>query len=262
MNFYVMTLFPEMIEACLGESIIGRARDKGIISVNAVNIRDYTLDKHKKVDDYCYSGGAGMLMQPDPVVRCYNAIRENITLSRGRRPRVIYVTPQGTTFNEAMAADFAKEDDLVFLCGHYEGIDERALALTVTDYVSIGDYVLTGGEMPACIMIDAISRLIPGVLNNDQSAVGESFTDGLLEYPQYTRPPVYMDMKVPDVLLSGNHAVIEQWKLEEALKRTYERRRDLYDSYIASHELPSGTKLPDGTTVPKKRKNKRKKTIE
>lgn len=254
MNFCVMTLFPEMIEACLGESIIGRAREKGIVNVDAVNIRDYTLDKHKKVDDYCYSGGAGMLMQPDPIVRCYDAVKEKMSIPKENKPRLVYVTPQGQTFTEKMAAEFAKEENLIFLCGHYEGIDERALELIVTDYVSIGDYVLTGGEMPACIMIDAISRLVPGVLNNEESAVGESFTHGLLEYPQYTRPAEYMGKKVPEVLLSGNHALIEKWKLEEALKRTYERRPDLYEEYIKNNELPPKTVLPDGTIVPKKRK--------
>ncbi|MDY6325406.1 MAG: tRNA (guanosine(37)-N1)-methyltransferase TrmD [Catonella sp.] len=244
-NFYVMTLFPEMIEACLGGSIIGRAREKGIISVNAVNIRDYTLDKHKKVDDYCYSGGAGMLMQPDPVCRCHEAICSEMGLPDGVKPRTVYVTPQGTRFTEQMAVDFSKEEYLIFLCGHYEGIDERALELVATDYVSIGDYVLTGGEMPACIMIDAISRLIPGVLNNEESAVGESFTDGLLEYPQYTRPPEYRGLRVPEILLSGDHAKIEQWKLEQALKRTYERRPEMYEEYLRTHKLPKKTILPD-----------------
>ena len=213
MNFHVMTLFPEMIENIVGESILGRAINKGLISVNAVNIRDYTLDKHKKVDDYCYSGGAGMLMQVEPIHRCHNAISEKI----GHKPRTIYVTPQGRTFTQKIAEELAKEEELVFLCGHYEGVDERALELVCTDFISIGDYVLTG----------------------------ESFTDGLLEHPQYTRPETYMDMKVPEILLSGHQAKIEQWKLEEALKRTKERRPELYEEYIRTHTLPKKTKLPE-----------------
>ena len=241
MNFHVMTLFPDMINNIVGESILGRAINKGLISVNAVNIRDYTLDKHNKVDDYCYSGGAGMLMQVEPIHRCHNAISDKI----GHKPRTIYVTPQGRTFTQKIAVELAKEDELVFLCGHYEGVDERALELVCTDFISIGDYVLTGGELPAVIMIDAISRLVPGVLNNTESAVGESFTDGLLEHPQYTRPEVYMDMRVPEILLSGHQAKIEQWKLEEALKRTKERRPELYEEYIRTHTLPKKTKLPE-----------------
>ena len=229
MNFYVMTLFPEMIEQGLNTSIIGRAMDKELLSISAVNIRDYTLDKHKRVDDYPYGGGAGMLMAVEPVVRTYNAIREDIQIKTGNteRPRVIYVTPWGKPFHQEMAREFAKEENLVFLCGHYEGIDERALEEVATDFVSIGDYVLTGGELPAMVMIDAISRLIPGVLNNKESAEYESFAEGLLEHPQYTRPEVYNGRKVPDVLLSGHHANIEKWKKEQSLLRTQKYRPDL-----------------------------------
>ena len=229
MNFYVMTLFPEMIEQGLNTSIIGRAMEKELLSINAVNIRDYTLDKHKRVDDYPYGGGAGMLMAVEPVVRTYNAIREDIQNKTGNteRPRVIYVTPWGKPFHQEMAREFAKEENLVFLCGHYEGIDERALEEVATDFVSIGDYVLTGGELPAMVMIDAISRLIPGVLNNKDSAEYESFAEGLLEHPQYTRPEVYNGRKVPDVLLSGHHANIEKWKKEQSLLRTQKYRPDL-----------------------------------
>lgn len=241
MDFYVMTLFPEMIENTVNESILGRAINNKVITVNAINIRDYTLNKHKRVDDYCYSGGAGMLMQVEPIHRCHNAISENI----GHKPRTIYVTPQGRTFTQKIAEELSNEKELAFLCGHYEGVDERALELVCTDFISIGDYVLTGGELPAIIMIDAISRLIPGVLNNNSSAIGESFTDSLLEYPQYTRPETYLDMKVPEILLSGNHAKIEQWKLEESLKRTKERRPELYEEYIKNHILPKKTKLPE-----------------
>lgn len=231
MNFYVMTLFPEMIEQGLNTSIIGRAMEKGLLSLNAVNIRDYTLDKHKRVDDYPYGGGAGMLMAVEPVIRTYEAIREDIKAKTGttERPRVVYLTPWGKPFHQAMAKEFAQEENLVFLCGHYEGIDERALEEVATDFVSIGDYVLTGGELPAMVMIDAISRLIPGVLNNKDSAEYESFAGNLLEHPQYTRPEVYNGKKVPEVLLSGHHANIEKWKKEQSLLRTQKYRPDLLD---------------------------------
>ncbi len=225
-----MTLFPEMITNALGTSITGRAMEHGLIGLHAVNIRDYTLDKHKRVDDYPYGGGAGMVMQAQPICDCYQAIREEISKKQGRKarsPRVIYLTPQGQVFHQKMAEELAQEEELIFLCGHYEGIDERALELIVTDHVSIGDYVLTGGEMPAMIMIDAISRLVPGVLNNKESAEFESFQDNLLEYPQYTRPEEYEGKRVPEVLLSGHHAKIEAWRREQSILRTKERRPDL-----------------------------------
>ena len=225
MNFHVLTLFPEMILQGLGTSIIGRAISKGSISLEAVNIRDYTLNKHKKVDDYPYGGGAGMVMQPGPVYRSYESVVERI----GYKPRVIYLTPQGKVFNQSMAEEFAKEEDLVFLCGHYEGIDERVLEMIVTDHVSIGDYVLTGGELPSMVMIDAISRLVPGVLNNNVSAEFETFNDNLLEYPQYTRPEEFMGEKVPPILLSGNHPKVDQWRREQSILRTMERRPDLME---------------------------------
>lgn len=232
MDFYVMTLFPEMIKQGLNTSIIGRAMEKELLSINAVNIRDYTLDKHKRVDDYPYGGGAGMLMAVEPVVRTYHAIRESIQAKTGstERPRVVYVTPWGKPFHQEMAREFAREENLVFLCGHYEGIDERALEEVATDFVSIGDYVLTGGELPAMVMIDAISRLIPGVLNNKDSAEYESFAGNLLEHPQYTRPEVYNGRKVPEVLLSGHHAKIEEWKKEQSLLRTQKYRPDLLEN--------------------------------
>ncbi|MGN0505511.1 MAG: tRNA (guanosine(37)-N1)-methyltransferase TrmD [Lachnospiraceae bacterium] len=234
MNFYVMTLFPEMIEAGLNTSIIGRAMEKGLLSLHAVNIRDFTLDKHKRVDDYPYGGGAGMLMAVEPVVRTYEYIKEDIR-KRGateEHPRVVYLTPWGHPFTQQMAKEFANEENLVFLCGHYEGIDERALEEVATDFVSIGDYVLTGGELPAMVMIDAISRLVPGVLNNGASAEYESFSDGLLEHPQYTRPEEYMGKKVPEVLLSGHHANIEAWRKEQSLLRTKKYRPDLLEKNL------------------------------
>lgn len=225
MNFHVLTLFPEMIEQGVNTSITGRAINNGLISLNTINIRDYAGNKYGQVDDYPYGGGAGMVMQPGPVYRSYESIVENI----GYKPRVIYLTPQGKVFNQNMAEDFSKEKDLVFLCGHYEGIDERVLEMIVTDHVSIGDYVLTGGELPSMVMIDAISRLVPGVLNNDVSAEFESFHDNLLEYPQYTRPAEFMGKQVPDILLSGNHPKVDQWRREQSIIRTLERRPDLIE---------------------------------
>ena len=220
MNYHILTLFPEMVMDGLNTSIIGRAVEKGLISIEAINIRDYSKDKHNHVDDAPYGGGAGMVMQPGPVCDSY----EDLCRKIGKRPRVLYMTPQGQTFNQSIAEELAKEEDLVFLCGHYEGIDERALELIVTDYLSVGDYVLTGGELPAMVMIDCISRLVPGVLNNDVSAEIESFHDNLLEYPQYTRPEVYEGKKVPEVLLSGHHKNIETWRRQQSIKRTLERR--------------------------------------
>ena len=228
MRFHVLTLFPKMITDGLNTSITGRAIEKGVLSVEAIDIRDFSHDKHMKVDDYPYGGGAGMVMQAPPVCEAYQSIADKI----GTRPRVVYMTPQGTTFNQKMAEDFSKEEDLVILCGHYEGIDERALEKIVTDYVSIGDYVLTGGELPAMVVIDTVSRLVPGVLNNEESARTESFSDGLLEYPQYTRPVEYDGMRVPDVLLSGHHGNIEKWRHEKSLERTKKFRPDLYEKYI------------------------------
>ena len=200
-RFHILTLFPEMVMDGLNTSIIGRAIEAGLLEINAVNIRDYSTNKHMKVDDYPYGGGAGLVMQPEPVYRAYKDLEKDMK----KKPRVVYLTPQGTTFHQEMAKELAKEEELVFLCGHYEGIDERVLEEIVTDYVSIGDYVLTGGELPAMVMIDSISRLVPGVLHNDDSAGDESFENGLLEYPQYTRPPVFLDKEVPEVLLSGHH---------------------------------------------------------
>ena len=223
MNFHVLTLFPEMIEQGMNTSIIGRAIAGGYLSVDAINIRDYAFNKHQKVDDYPYGGGAGMLMQAEPVYLAYQSIEEKI----GYRPRVVYLTPQGSVFNQTMVKDFAKEQDLVFLCGHYEGIDERVLEEVVTDFVSIGDYVLTGGELPAMVMMDAVSRMVPGVLSNQESGETESFAGNLLEYPQYSRPEEWHGKKVPPVLLSGHHANIEAWRREQSILRTAKNRPDL-----------------------------------
>ncbi len=225
MNFHVMTLFPELIEGAASQSILGRAENRGIISVEAVNIRDYSTDmKHHHVDDYPYGGGAGMLMQVEPIYRCHEDLTEKI----GHPARVIYLTPQGKVFDQAMAREFAEEEDLIFLCGHYEGVDERVLDMIVTDCVSIGDYVLTGGELPSLVMIDAISRMVPGVLAGDSAEI-ESFHDNLLEYPQYTRPEEFMGRKVPEILLSGHHANIEKWRREKRIERTLEVRPDLLE---------------------------------
>ena len=225
MNFHILTLFPEMVMNGLSTSIIGRAMAKDLLTIEAVNIRDFAENKHNRVDDYTYGGGAGMLMQAGPVFGAY----EHVLGKAKSKPRVIYLSPQGQTFSQAMAEEFAKEEELVFLCGHYEGIDERVLEEIVTDYVSIGDYVLTGGELPAMVMIDAISRLVPGVLHNDVSAEFESFQDNLLEYPQYTRPEEWHGKKVPPVLLSGHHVNIEKWRREQSIIRTAERRPDLLE---------------------------------
>lgn len=222
----------------LNTSIIGRAIEAGLLEINAVNIRDYSTNKHMKVDDYPYGGGAGLVMQPEPVYRAY----EDLTKDMKKKPRVVYLTPQGTTFHQEMAKELAKEEELVFLCGHYEGVDERVLEEIVTDYVSIGDYVLTGGELPAMVMIDSISRLVPGVLHNDDSAGDESFENGLLEYPQYTRPPVFLDKEVPEVLLSGHHENIRKWRHEQSVKRTKERRPDLWETYEKGMEEKDGGK--------------------
>lgn len=227
MNFHVLTLFPEMIEQGLSTSIIGKAMKKGIISLEAVNIRDYSENKHNHVDDYPYGGGAGMVMAAGPIYRAFEETKKNI--QKDKKVRVIYLTPQGEVFNQNMAEELAKEEELVFLCGHYEGIDERILEMIVTDYVSIGDYVLTGGELPAMVMIDAISRLLPGVLSNKVSAEFETFHENLLEYPQYTRPETFMEQSVPKVLLSGHHGNIEKWRRQQSLIRTVKRRPDLLE---------------------------------
>lgn len=242
MNFHVMTLFPEMIDNAANTSILGRAIDKGLLTIEAIDIRPYTDNKHNRVDDYTYGGGAGMLMQAQPIYDCYQDIISKINQKNAgadddsvRRIRTIYMTPQAGVFNQAMARELAGEEDIIILCGHYEGIDERVLEEIVTDYISIGDYVLTGGELPALVCMDAISRMVPGVLGNEVSGETESFDDGLLEYPQYSRPEEWRGKKVPDVLMSGHHANIEKWRHEQSLIRTKERRPDLYESYVSEH---------------------------
>lgn len=230
MHFYILTLFPDMVVNGLTDSIIGRAMKNGYLKIEAVNIRDYAFNKHQSVDDYPYGGGAGMLMQAEPVYQAYSAVLEKIKSENPEaQPRVVYLSPQGGTFSQEMAEDYAKEEDVILLCGHYEGIDERVLEEIVTDYVSIGDYVLTGGELPAMVMIDTISRLIPGVLHNDVSAEFDSFQDNLLEYPQYSRPEEWHGKKVPEVLMSGHHANIEKWRHEQSLIRTAKNRPDLLE---------------------------------
>lgn len=240
MNYHIMTLFPDMIDMAAHTSIMGRAIANGSISLHIYNIRDYTLNKNKRVDDYTYGGGAGMLMQAQPIYDCYRAVCENIYKanpeSSCKKIRTVYLTPQAKVFNQGMAMEMSDEEDIIFLCGHYEGVDERVLEEIVTDYISIGDYVLTGGELPALILMDAISRMVPGVLGNDESAKTESFDDGLLEYPQYSRPEEWMGKRVPDVLLSGHHANIEKWRRTQSELRTKERRPDLYEKYLATKE--------------------------
>ncbi len=232
MHFHILTLFPEMVLDGLHTSITGRAVKNGIITIDATNIRDFAGNKHGQVDDYPYGGGAGMVMQPGPVYDAYQHIKKQIEKRRQteQKPlRVVYMTPQGTVFNQSIAKELSEEEDVILLCGHYEGIDERVLDLIVTDHLSIGDYVLTGGELPAMVVIDAVSRLVPGVLNNDTSAEFETFHENLLEYPQYTRPEEFMGKKVPEVLLSGHHKNIEAWRREQSINRTRLRRPDLWE---------------------------------
>ena len=236
MRFHILTLFPEMVETTLGASITGRAVEKGLVSIDAVNIRDYTLSKHRKVDDYTYGGGAGMLMQAQPVYDACMAVQSTLS----KPARVVYMTPQGSTFDQNKAMELAGEEDLILLCGHYEGIDERVLEEIVTDEISIGDYVLTGGELPAMVVVDAVSRLIPGVLGNGVSADTDSFMNGLLEYPQYSRPEVWRDKRVPEVLMCGDHAKVDRWRRYQSLIRTRERRPDLYEAYIQAHPDAAG----------------------
>ena len=221
---HVLTLFPEFFESPFNVSIIKRALDKGLIQIELINIRDFSRDKHKKVDDYPYGGGSGMVMKPEPIFEAVDYVEKTI---EGERRRIILMSPQGKAFNQSLARELSTEKNLVFICGHYEGIDERVKTL-ITDEISIGDYILTGGEIPALAIIDAVTRLVPGVLGSSQSLEEESFSDGLLEYPQYTRPEVYRGLKVPDALLSGNHKEIELFRRREALIRTREKRPDLF----------------------------------
>jgi tRNA (guanine37-N1)-methyltransferase len=231
-RFDVLTLFPEMFTGFLQSSIIKRAHEKGLIATNLINFREYATDKHRTVDDTPYGGGGGMVLKPEPLF----AAVDDILAQVDERPPVILMSPQGVPFTQAKAEELARHSHLVLLCGHYEGYDERIRQHLVTDEISIGDYVLTGGELPAMVLMDSVSRLISGVLGNESSAVDDSFSSGLLEYPQYTRPPEFRGMKVPDVLLSGHHARIEQWRREQSLLRTWQRRPDLLRTAALTEE--------------------------
>ena len=228
MVFHVLTLFPNMIEAVASESILGRAKKSGLIDIIPHNIRDFTTEKHGKVDDYPYGGGPGMVMQAEPVYAAVSHVIENV----GNAP-VVYMTAQGRKFSQSVASEYAAKDvgHIIILCGHYEGIDERVIEELSPDEISIGDFVLTGGELPALTFIDCVSRLLPGVLHNEGSAIDESFSNGLLEYPQYTRPESWRGREVPSVILSGDHAAVDRYRHEEALKRTLDRRPDMYRAY-------------------------------
>ena len=223
MNIHVLSLFPDMFTGVFGSSILKKAQEKGAVSLAVSDIREFSQNKHKQVDDYPYGGGAGMVLKPEPMFQAVEKITE------GRKPRIILMCPQGERFTQKKAEELAQEEDLVFLCGHYEGYDERIRQYLVTDEISIGDFVLTGGELPAMTVIDAVVRLLPGVLGQADSHIHDSFSTGLLEHPHYTRPADFRGMKVPDVLLSGNHANIEKWREQQSLKRTYERRADLLE---------------------------------
>ncbi len=228
MKIDIMTLFPEMCNAFIGESIIGRARKAEYIEVNCHNIRDYSLDKHRRVDDTPYGGGKGMLMQAEPIWRCF----EDITKDAKSKPHVIYMSPQGKVLTQKMAVEFSKKEHIVILCGHYEGVDERILEEIVDEEISIGDYVLTGGELPALVFVDTVCRLCDGVLDSEECFTEESHFSGLLEYPQYTRPPVWHDREIPEVLISGHHGNIDKWRTEKSLERTYNKRPDMYERYF------------------------------
>ena len=232
MQFDVLTLFPEMFNI-LNESIIGRAKEKGLINVNLINIRDFSKNKHKKVDDTPYGGGAGMVIQPDVVYDAYKSVITNN--EKSEKTRVIYMSPQGKKLDQQKVEELSKQEHLILLCGHYEGIDQRVLDNIVDEEISIGDYVLTGGELPAMVLIDSVSRYVEGVLK-DSSTKEESFSQGLLEYPQYTRPEVFEGQQVPEVLRSGNHQMIDKWRREQSLKRTLEKRPDLFEEVDLSDE--------------------------
>ncbi len=232
MQIEIATLFPEMCEAVLSESIIGRARKQGAITVHCHNIRDYTLDKHRRVDDTPYGGGMGMVMQADPIYRCWQAVCEQL----GERPHTIYLSPQGSVLTQQKACDLSKRSSMFLLCGHYEGVDQRVLDKIVDEEISIGDYVLTGGELPALVLTDAVARMCSGVLPAAICFEEESHYDGLLEYPQYSRPEVWEGERVPEVLLSGHHLNISRWRREQSLRVTQEKRPDLYEAYCARPE--------------------------
>ncbi|MBO5415395.1 MAG: tRNA (guanosine(37)-N1)-methyltransferase TrmD [Clostridia bacterium] len=231
MRFDIMTLFPEFVDGILGESIIGRARKSGVIEVSCYNIRDYSEDKHRRVDDTPYGGGKGMLMAAPPIYNCYNAIIENTDSEKYPRRRVVYMSPAGALFDQKKAEELAGYDQLIILCGHYEGVDQRIIDEIVDEEISIGDFVLTGGELPACIVTDCVARLVDGVLSDAECYMNESISSGLLEYPQYTRPYEFHGVCVPEVLISGNHANIDKWRQEQALLKTEERRPELLEKF-------------------------------
>ncbi len=233
MLFQILTTFPGIVEAVAGESILGRARQKGLIGVEAVNIRDFTSDKHRTTDDAPFGGGPGMVMKCEPV---FDAVEALVSRVPGRRPRILLMTPQGRRFDQSLAEELAAESHLIFVCGRYEGVDERIREHLVTDEVSIGDYVLTGGELAAMVIVDAVARLLPGVLGAEESPESESFSSGLLEYPQYTRPAEFRGHKAPEVLLSGNHEQIRKWRRAQALARTLKRRPDLLETAALTEE--------------------------
>lgn len=232
MKIYILTLFPEMFTGVLQHSILKQAEEKGIVQYEVINFRDFSKDKHKRVDDYPYGGGAGMVLTPQPIFDAVEAVKEKCTGS----PRVILLCPQGETYDQNKAEQLAKEEELILICGHYEGYDERIREHLVTDEISIGDYVLTGGEIGAMAIVDSVTRLLPGALGNKQSAISDSFSTGLLEHPQYTRPAKFRSYEVPEVLLSGHHEKIEQWRRKESLRRTFERRRDLLETVELSEQ--------------------------
>lgn len=232
MKFDILTVFPEMFSSILAESIIGRAQANNLISINAVNIRDFSKDKHKKTDDYPYGGGNGMVMLAQPIHDAYASIVEKLEY----KPRVIYMSPQGRILNQAVVEELSQHGHLILLCGHYEGVDERVLEEIVDEEISIGDYVLTGGELPSMVLIDAVCRTIPGVLSNKESYSEESHSSGVLEYPQYTRPSEILNRKVPDILMSGHHANIKRWRRQQSLVRTFKKRPDLLDKLMLSNE--------------------------
>ncbi len=234
MRFDILTLFPDMVRTVLDESIVGRAQKAGHLEVHCHQIRDYSENKHHNVDDTPYGGGVGMVMAPGPIYGCYRAVVDSLPPEATRR--VIYLSPRGRRFDQAVAQELSHYDDLILLCGHYEGVDERVIEEIVDEEMSIGDYVLTGGELPACIVVDAVARLLDGVLSSPACYEGESIASGLLEYPQYTRPPVFRGREVPPVLLSGHHENIERWRLEQSLSLTRERRPDLYQQYRDTHK--------------------------
>ncbi|MDY3303580.1 MAG: tRNA (guanosine(37)-N1)-methyltransferase TrmD [Clostridia bacterium] len=236
MTFHILTLFPEMFGAVLHSSMLGRAEEKGILKFNLINIRDFSGNKHNRVDDYPYGGGRGMVMQAEPVYDAYKSVADTLN----EKPYVIYMSPKGKVFNQKKAVELSEKNDIVFLCGHYEGIDQRVLDEIVDEEISIGDYVLTGGEIPAMTVIDSVSRMIDGVLSNEESFTDESHFGGLLEYPHYTRPSEFHGVKVPDILLSGDHAKIEAWRRKQSLLITKEKRPDMYNADFENYEAELG----------------------